>query len=42
MELRHEGWQYACVFRKLRREKRIEGEKNTRRATARIVQKKND
>lgn len=27
MELRHEGWQYACVFRKRMREKRIEGEK---------------
>lgn len=26
MELRHEGRQYACVFRKLVREERIEGE----------------
>lgn len=41
MELRHEGRQYARVFRKLMREERLEGEKKyIRRATARIVQKK--
>lgn len=28
MELRHEGRQYARVFRKLMREERMEGEKN--------------